>query len=140
LTHDVPIYGVTGVGYEGVGDFRFDGEIAGQTLRPPGLRSIKDAFCLYMQGESMSPWRNEGDRIYISPARPARVGDHVVVELKPEHEGEPGRAWLKKLIVRSPDGSLVLAQYNPPNARIRVAANKVKRIFRVMEWEELLSG
>jgi phage repressor protein C with HTH and peptisase S24 domain len=139
MSHDMPIYGVTRCG-KGEGDFRFNGEVAGQTLRPPGLRGMKDAFCLYVQGESMSPWRNEGDRVFINPARPARIGDHVVIEVKPEHDGEPGVAWLKKLAGRSPDGTLVLAQYNPPNGKIKVPGHKVKRVFRVMEWEELLTG
>jgi SOS-response transcriptional repressor LexA len=140
MTHDVPILGVARGGRPGEGDFRFNGEIAGVTARPHGLRGIKEPFCIFVQGDSMAPWRNEGERVYINPARPARPGDHVVVELKPERDGEPGVAWLKKLVARSPDGSLVLAQYNPATSRIKIPGAKVKRVFRVMEWEELLVG
>jgi len=140
MSHDVPILGVARGGRPGEGDFRFNGDVAGVTARPHGLRGMKDAFCIFVQGDSMAPWRNEGERVYINPARPARPGDHVVVELKPERDGEPGGAWLKKLVARSPDGSLVLAQYNPATARIKIAGAKVKRVFRVMEWEELLVG
>jgi SOS-response transcriptional repressor LexA len=140
MSHDVPIYGVARGGRPGEGDFRFNGEVAGVTTRPHGLRGMKDAFCIFVQGDSMVPWRNEGERVYINPARPARPGDHVVVELKPERDGEPGVAWLKKLVGRSPDGSLVLAQYNPATAKIKIPGAKVKRVFRVMEWEELLVG
>jgi len=140
MLHDMPIFGVTRGGSPGEGDFRLNGEVVGRTVRPPGLREMKDAFCLYVQGESMVPWRNEGERVFINPARPPRIGDHVVVEIKPEHEGESGPAWLKKLVARSPDGSLVLAQYNPANNKIKIPGVKVKRVFRVMEWEELLVG
>jgi phage repressor protein C with HTH and peptisase S24 domain len=140
MSHDVPILGVARGGRPGEGDFRFNGEIAGVTARPHGLRGIKEPFCIFVQGDSMAPWRNEGERVYINPARPARPGDHVVVELKPERDGEPGVAWLKKLVARSPDGSLVLAQYNPATSRIKIPGAKVKRVFRVMEWEELLVG
>jgi SOS-response transcriptional repressor LexA len=140
MAHDVPILGVARGGRPGEGDFRFNGEVAGVTARPHGLRGMKDAFCIFVQGDSMAPWRNEGERVYINPARPARPGDHVVVELKPERDGEAGGAWLKKLVARAPDGSLVLAQYNPATSRIKIPGAKVKRVFRVMEWEELLVG
>jgi phage repressor protein C with HTH and peptisase S24 domain len=138
LPHDVPVRGTARGDNDGKGDFAFNGEVAGYVRRLPGLSGVKDAFALYVQGSSMSPWREEGGLVYINPHRPARVGDHVVVEMRPTQDGEPGVVWLKKLIGRSPDGSLTLAQYNPRNDRIKLAGTKVLRVLRVAEWEELI--
>jgi hypothetical protein len=136
--HDVPVRGTARGDNDGKGDFAFNGEVAGYVRRLPGLSGVNDAFALYVQGSSMSPWREEGGLVYINPHRPARVGDHVVVEMRPTQDGEPGVVWLKKLIGRSPDGSLTLAQYNPRDDRIKLAGSKVLRVLRVAEWEELI--
>src|SRR5690242_7199291 len=52
MSHDVPILGVARGGRPGEGDFRFNGEVAGVTARPHGLRGMKDAFCIFVQGDS----------------------------------------------------------------------------------------
>ena len=138
LPLDVPVMGTVRGDNDGKGDFTFNGETVAYARRLPGTSGYKNAFCLYVQGSSMSPWREEGSLVYVDPNRPARTGDHVVVELKPSSDGEAGAAWLKKLVGRSPDGSLVLKQYNPPNDKIRVPGAKIARVFRVLEWEELI--
>ncbi|MBI3453286.1 MAG: helix-turn-helix transcriptional regulator [Rhodospirillales bacterium] len=85
----------------------------------------------------MTPWRKPGDLVYLHPSRPARPGDHVVVEMKSKREGEPGRAYLKLLVAKGPT-KLRLAQYNPPDDRIEIDLAKVKAIYRVIDWPELL--
>ena len=138
LAHDVPVRGTARGDNDGKGDFTFNGDVAGYVRRLPGLANVKGAFALYVQGSSMSPWREEGGLVYINPHRPARVGDHVVVEMRPTREGEPGIVWIKKLLARSGDGGLTLAQYNPPRSDIKLRGAAILQVLRVAEWEELV--
>ena len=138
MPHDVPVLGTVRGGDEGRGDFRFNGDRLGFVPRPPGLRGMTNAFCLYMQGSSMFPWRREGDPIYVQPGRPARPGDFVVVELKPkDDDGEAPEALVKLLVAKSPDGGVVLEQFSPPK-RFALPGAKVLRVQRVVDWPELL--
>lgn len=134
---DVPILGTVRGGDAGHGDFRFNGESLGWAPRPPGLRGAAGAFCLYMQGGSMDPWRREGDPVYVQSGRPARVGDYVVVELRPAEDGEAPEALVKRLAAKSPDGALVLEQFAPPK-RFTIPGARVLRVLRVVDWPELL--
>lgn len=138
LPRDIPIRGTGRGDNDGNGDFTFNGEVAGYVRRPPGLAGVRNAFALYVQGDSMSPWREPGQLVYVHPDRPPRIGDHVIVEMRPDEDGENGTVWIKKLVSRAGDGSLVLRQYNPPNDRIRLKGERVLRIYRVMEWDELM--
>ena len=85
----------------------------------------------------MSPWADEGELLYIDPHRPPRAGDFVLVELKPAHGGEPGMAYVKKLVATTPN-KIRLAQFNPPNDRIEFARDRVLHVHRIMRLAELL--
>jgi phage repressor protein C with HTH and peptisase S24 domain len=133
---DVPVLG-TAVGGSS-GDFMLNtGEIVDYARRPPTVGRAAKVFVLYVQGSSMSRWREEGSMVYVDPARPAKPGERVVVELHPEEEGEPSPAYLKELISRTAT-KLRLKQYNPEQS-FDLSLNKVKKIHRVIEWEELLA-
>ena len=130
---DVPIMGVS-VGGNG-GDFSINmGEQIGTARRPPSL--TRKVFALFVQGASMSRWREPGGLVFLDPGRPAKPGDRVVVELHPETDGEGHPAYLKELVARTPT-KLRLKQYNP-EAIIEVQLSRVRNIYRVMEWEEVV--
>jgi phage repressor protein C with HTH and peptisase S24 domain len=131
---NVPVHG-TAVGGD-TGDFRLNGTVVDWARRPPGIAHLKDAWCVYVQSDSMSPWREPGELVYLHPSRPPRPGDYVVVELHTEH-GEPGPAFLKKLVARTPT-RLRLAQWNPRRDDIEIELARVKSIYRVIDWSELL--
>ena len=112
------------------------GEIVDMVRRPPALVGNIHAFALYVTGDSMVPWKRRGQLLYIDPNRPARTGDYVVVECHGE-DGEAGAAYLKLLVAQTPT-QIRLAQHNPPDDRIALPLKRVKRIFRVLELEELM--
>ena len=132
---NVPVYG-TAVGGSS-GEFQMNGNVVDYVRRPPGISRTQGVFAVYVQGDSMSPWRFPGDPIYINPARPARQGDHVLVELQSERDGEPGAAFVKRLVSVSAT-AVRLAQYNPARDDIEFPRDKVRQILRIVEWAELL--
>jgi len=151
MPRDLPVMGSTRGGTEG--DFTLNGQVVDYVRRPPGLAHTSDAFALYVEGESMWPWREAGSLVVVHPARPPRIGDHVVVELTAplpedldggeldgEERGAPRPAdracYVKRLLARDAKG-LRLGQYNPPRDDIAVPLSQVSALYRVMEWEEL---
>lgn len=132
---NVPVYGTAVGGSSGA--FQMNGNVVDYVRRPPGIARAQGVFAVYVQGDSMSPWRFPGDPIYINPARPARQGDHVLVELQSERDGEPGAAFVKRLVTVSAT-SVRLAQYNPVRDDIEIPREQVRQILRIVEWAELL--
>jgi SOS-response transcriptional repressor LexA len=133
---DVPILGVSVGGNDGDFQLNFGADPADYAKRPPALQKSGKIFALYVQGTSMSRWREPGQLVYLDPVRPAKPGDHVVVECHPEQDGEGHPAYLKELVGRTTT-RLRLKQYNPETV-IEIPLSRVKHIHRVMEWEELL--
>lgn len=132
---DIEVRGVAVGGKDG--EFMFNGETIDRVRRPPGIANLSRVNAIYVAGSSMDPWRKEGSLAYFTDLRPARAGDHVIVELHPTRKYENGVALLKRFVSRS--GSRIrLAQYNPPDDNIVIDAAKVRHIYKVFEWEELL--
>ncbi len=121
------------------GDFSLNGEVVDYVRRPPALETMSRAFALYVQGDSMWPWRAAGSLVYVHPARPPRIGDHVVVELHGEPGGDAGEqpCYVKRLVGRTAS-ELRLGQYNPQRDDIVFEVARVRALYRVLEWEELL--
>jgi DNA-binding XRE family transcriptional regulator len=134
MPSDVPVQGVAVGG--AAGDFRFNGEVVDYVRRPPGIQHMRNVYALWISGDSMSPWNNDGDLVYVSPARPATPGDYVVVQMNDTADGEPGLAMVKRLVGRTPT-QLKLGQYNPEK-EFTVALSKVKAVHRVLTLRELL--
>jgi len=110
--------------------------------RPPGLAGAGSAYCLYMHGDAMQPRFVHGERVYVSPDRPAREGDDVVVLVRDiagtprKGDPAPATAYIRRLAGRTPDG-LTLAQFNPV-IDIIVPADRVAAIHRIYPTAELL--
>jgi len=134
LPSDVPVFGVAVGGSEG--DFRFNGQVVDYVRRPPGISNHRNVYALWILGESMSPWNKDGDLIYVSPAKPPTVGDHVVVQLQDVDDGEPGVAMVKLLIGKTPT-QLKLRQYNP-HREFNLPLTKVKSVHKVLSLRDLL--
>ena len=132
---DVEVLGVAVGGPAGNGDFSFNGTVIDHVRRPPGLSGASGVFAIYVVGDSMSPRFEAGELLFIDEARQPAIGDDVVVELYGA-DGQPGACYIKRLQRRS--GSVVtLLQFNPPADDIKVPADQVRRIYRVMTAAEL---
>jgi len=136
LPQDVPVLGVAVGGSNG--DFMFSGQIIEYVRRTPGIMTKRDVYVLYIQGDSMSPWAEPGDMIPVDPNQPTRPGDYVVIELKPEMPGEPGPAFVKKLVAVTPN-KIRVSQFNPAKT-FEFQKDKVLRLHHVLTRREMMGA
>lgn len=134
LPRDLPVFGVAIGGTEG--DFNFNGTVVDYVRRPPSLMKIRNAFGVYVIGDSMSPRFDHGDLVFVHPGRPPQPGNDVIVELHGEH-GAPGPCYIKRLVRRSAD-RIVLAQFNPARDDIAIDIARVKAVYRILTAAEIM--
>lgn len=137
MLHDVPLYG-TAMGGDGNGEFEMNGTVIDHVARPPGILGRGDVFALNVVGDSMWPWRKPNSLIYVERDRAPSVNDHVVVEFRPI-AGSSVRQTVVKLLVGISLKTLKLAQYRPAK-EFDVDRKTVFRVYRVLEWDELMKG
>ncbi|MCJ2086953.1 helix-turn-helix domain-containing protein [Methylobacterium sp. E-005] len=131
---DVPVLGTGVCGDDG--DFRFNGQTIDYAPRPPGIEGKRDVFVVYVVGDSMAERYEDGDPLYVDPHRRPKPRDIVIVELKAPSEGEPGSAFVKRLVRRG-GGKIVVEQFNPPKELV-FDEDEVARLHRVIPWIELI--
>ena len=131
---DVPVLG-TAVGGDS-GDFSFNGDVIDYVRRPHGVAQMRNIYALWVTGDSMAPWNQRGDLIYVTPTRPPAIGDHVVVELEGGHAQEAGTAMVK-LLAGQTATHVRLRQYNPAR-EFSVARARVKALHKVLSLRELM--
>jgi len=133
---DIPVYG-TAVG-GAAGDFQLNGQVVDYIRRPPSLAKSRNAFAIFYANDSMWPRYEAGDPIYVNPARHASPGDDVLIELHPTKGDEPGAAYVKRLVKRSPS-FIVVEQFNPARADIKIDLAKIRNLWRIVPPKELLA-
>lgn len=112
------------------GRFQMNGEEIDRVAAPPGLRGAKDAYVIYVDGVSMEPRYHEGEAVYVHPGKPVRQGDYVVIQLRPESDGDPVEGLIKRLVSRS-SVRVVAEQYNPA-MKLEFDAKDVFAIHRIV--------
>lgn len=135
MPKDVPIMGTSMAG-DGSGMFEMNGDIIDHARRLPKIMGRKDVFCLFVQGTSMSPWREPGSLVYVERNKPPRAGDYVVIELVSTDGSEVKPAILKKLI-RTTATKLRLLEYEP-RREFEIDRSTVRFLYRVLDWDELI--
>jgi phage repressor protein C with HTH and peptisase S24 domain len=79
-------------------------------VRPDALQNVRDAFAVYVIGESMEPRYEQGDMILVHPTKPPKRDDDVLL-LSEQSDG--AFAALVKRLVRWDSNSWTVRQYNP---------------------------
>lgn len=140
LRTDCPVYG-TALGAEKIVDGLAieqttlnRAEIIEYRKRPPIANGIERVYGLYVQGASMYPALRDGAFLFAQWDAPLRVGDDVVVYIRPKNcddDGLTADCVLVKRLVRRSAQYVELEQFNP--ARVfKVAMKDVLRIDRVL--------
>ncbi|MFG1226059.1 helix-turn-helix domain-containing protein [Xanthobacter wiegelii] len=108
----LPVYGQAAGGMHDDGRFYLNGNKIAEVFCLPALEHVRDAYAVYMHGDSMDPAYRAGDTVFVDPSRPVVSGDDVLVQIQSER-GEPPLAYVKRFVERR-GGKLRLRQYNPP--------------------------
>lgn len=137
MARDIPVLGTASGGIaDNLADFELNGDVVDYVRRPPRLIGRNDVFAAYVQGYSVSPWREPGQLIYVESARPPRAMDYVLIELKPSN-GDTMRPVLVKRLLGVTPTRVRLRQYTPPRD-FEIDRRRILRIFRVLDWDELM--
>lgn len=135
MPQDVPIYGTAAGSVLGVFEgFNFEDGAVGHARRPPGLANHRDAYALYVVGDSMYPEHRAGDLRFATPHRPPALGDTVIIQVRVS-DGAPLQAFIKTLVKRTP-ATIVVSQHNPP-ATMEFSAETVVAVHRVPPLNDL---
>lgn len=145
-TRDVAVYGTAlgaDLNFGGVAVEQTtlnQGEIIGYFARPTALSGRSGVYGLYIQGASMSPRFEHGESIFVDPARPAQIGDEVVVYFRDaeQDDGKTASAVVIKRLVRVSASYVELQQFTPP-LTFKVGRERILRIDRVIPWSELVT-
>lgn len=130
---DLPVRG-TAAGTLGKGAFQIDGEID-YVVRPYAVRHVKDAYAIYVVGDSMDPAHPHGELRIVHPRRPCQIGDTVVIVARFSENG-PSEAFIKRLVKRSGD-RLIVEQFNP-QATIEFKTDYIESCHKVLTMNDLL--
>lgn len=117
---DLPVLGTAVGGSAGgtpevyPGLLLMNGEILDYIERPPSLRGVASAYAVYVSDTSMVPRYFPGESLHVHPGRAVVRGEDtfVVVQLRPDADGEPPRALVKQFARQTAD-TLFLKQFNP---------------------------
>ena len=131
-TRTIPVYGQAIGGDDG--NFIFNGNHIADVPAPPFLRDVRDAYAVYVVGESMEPRYYAGELVYLNPGLPVKRNDFVVVQVHKD-EAAPPEGYIKRFIKATND-ELVCGQFNPPK-EIRFPRSQVSSVHRIVGSKEL---
>lgn len=119
---NLPVYGSARGGLEG--DFiDIANPIAWRRI-PEWLRGSKGAMALRISGDSMEPRYYHGDLLWISPERPIRRNDFVLLEYV------DGRGVIKRFL--GSKGEAVEVEQLNPRRKLSIRRTDLRRILRVI--------
>jgi len=107
-----------------------NGDVIDTVPTPSALQGAPGAYAVYAVGTSMEPRYYEGELIFIHPGKPVTAGSFVLVQIRPEHEGDTPKAVVKRLIKRTPSKT-VLEQFNPAK-KFDIRNDDIVSIHRVV--------
>jgi SOS-response transcriptional repressor LexA len=127
----IPVYGHAMGGKDG--EFVLSGNQVSEVLAPPTLLHVRDAYAVYVVGDTMEPRYFAGETVFVNPRLPISRGSFVVAQISKGEEPEP-RAYVKRFL--SQDGKrLRLEQYNPKKI-LEFPASTVVAIHRIVMSSE----
>jgi phage repressor protein C with HTH and peptisase S24 domain len=127
----IPLLGSGQAGPGGVFELN-NGEPIDYVDRPPGLAGKARIYCIYVDGDSMEPAHSHGDLLFVDAARKPFPGRDAVIELLPEADGAPARAFIKRIVKLTPD-YVELFEFRPKERTFRLARSKIRNLHLVLK-------
>lgn len=108
-------------------------EVLDYLARPNGVAADPAAYAVEIIGDSMAPRFEPGERAFVSPRSPVRIGDDVIVQLLGDGEdqvaGQIVMVLIKRLVKRS-HKNIELCQFNPKKS-FTVPLDRIAHVHRV---------
>ena len=111
------------------------GEPIDQVERPPALAHVRDAYAVFISGDSMKPLHSPGDLRFVHPHKPPRAGDSVIVQTR--ESGDAACGWIK--IFERQNGEWLICRQLNPEGEYKFRAEMVVRMHRVLTTAELFN-
>lgn len=112
----------------------WNGDVVQHIRRPDNLIGVPGAYAVYIRGGSMDPRYHAGELIHIHPGKPVTPGCYVLVQKRPNADGEPPLAIVKQLVRRSAS-KVTLAQLSPAKD-FEVRADEILSMHRIVGSSE----
>jgi phage repressor protein C with HTH and peptisase S24 domain len=127
----IPLLGSGQAGPDGVFELN-NGEPIDYVDRPPGLAGKARIYCIYVDGDSMEPAHMHGDLLFVDAARKPFPGRDAVVELLPDSDGAPARAFIKRIVRLTPE-FVELFEFRPKERTFSLARSKIRNLHLVLK-------
>lgn len=112
-------------------------EPIGHVPAPPGLATLRDVYALYVEGNSMEPQFAAGELIFVSPHKPARPGDAVII-LTEATSTTPRSITLGTLKARTESG--IEISKHSSKGTITIPHRQVLHLHKVLTTNELFGA
>jgi phage repressor protein C with HTH and peptisase S24 domain len=129
-THKVPVLGTAQGGRDGTFEFN-NGEPVDFVDRPPALAHRSRVYCIYVDGDSMAPAHMDGDLLFIDAGRKPFPGRDALIELNQESDGQPLRAFIKRVVKLTPE-YVELLEYRPKERTFRLPRARIRNLHLVL--------
>lgn len=96
---------------------------------PGFVAHVRDAYAIYVVGESMTPMYRPGQLLYINPHKPPTPGRGIVIT-------KANRAVLIKELVRQTSYGLVVREYQPKMREFTIPQDEIQDAHVVVGAEE----
>lgn len=133
MRNDVPVLGTAAA--SSVGGFRLSRDLIDVVPRPRGLMSARDVYAIFVAGDSMAPAHSAGELRYVSPHRPCRPGDTVLVRFR-AHDGAEETAFLG-ILVEAGEKAIRLRKLNPEH-EVSHDRTFVRSMHKVLTLNEIM--
>ena len=127
----IPVYGHAVGGKDG--EFVLSGNQVSEVLAPPNLLHVRDAYAVYVVGDSMEPRYFAGETVFVNPRLPISRGAFVVAQISKGEEAEP-RAYVKRFV--SQDAKRLRLEQYSPKKMLEFAMSAVVAIHRIVMSSE----
>jgi phage repressor protein C with HTH and peptisase S24 domain len=130
---DVPVLG-TAAGSV-LGDFKLFGGPVDYVARPPALSGAAGLYAFYVEGDSMAPEHKAGELRLVSPHKPPRQGDSVIVQTR-GHAG--GVTAMIGHYLKTAGGKLFIGKISPVPRTVEIPLETVLHCHKVLSVNEMM--
>lgn len=126
--HIIPLYSAAFAGSDDA--IAMEKDRAGSIQGVYSQEGVKEAYAVYVVGDSMEPRYKPGEIVYVHPYKPIKKGACVVAQIAGDNDDGTIECYIKEFVSNN-EKTLRLKQYNPEK-ELRFAKAKVKAVHLIV--------